>query len=91
MGIIFIHKIDTNKPAFLDQWVWEVLTEEKSAAKKVANKIKSTNFPLFAKYYNFLSTERWQSDYLNVVYNTLKFNFHIFPDKPDIYWKNCSC
>ena len=44
-----------------------------------------SNFLLFANNHNFLSTEIWKSDQLNIVSNTLKFNFHIFLDKMDTY------
>ena len=40
MRISFNHKIDTNPPAILEQWVSESSVEEESAAKKVANKLK---------------------------------------------------
>ena len=38
--IIFIHKVDTNTPEIIDKWFSEVLEEDKSAAQKVANKLK---------------------------------------------------
>ena len=38
--ISFIHKIDINTPAVLEQRAPEVSVEEKSTAKKVANKLK---------------------------------------------------
>ena len=49
MRIIFIHKIDTDVPAVLDQWVSEVLVEGKCTAKKVANKLKTPKFPFIFK------------------------------------------
>ena len=49
MRISFIHKIDTNTQAVLDQWVSEFSAEEKSAAKKVANKLKIPKCPFICK------------------------------------------
>ena len=53
MRISFIYKIDTRTPAVLGQLVLEVSLEEKSAAKKVANKLKPSYFILFANNHNF--------------------------------------
>ena len=78
MRIISIHKIDTNTPAVLDHWVSEFSVEEKSDTKKVANKLKIPKFPFITNNHNFLSTEIWKSNHLNIVANTLKFNSHIF-------------
>ena len=83
MRTIFIRNIDTNASAILEQWVSEVTVEEKSAAKKVTNKLKILKLPLFANNHNFLSTGIHQSDHLKIVANSFKFNFHIFPDKYD--------
>ena len=47
MRISFIHIIDTNASAILEQWLSEVSVEEKNAAKKVVNKLKIPNFLLF--------------------------------------------
>ena len=78
MRIGFIHMIDTNTPVVLEQCVSEFSVEEKSAAKKVANKLKNPKFLFICKNNIFLSTGRWQSDHINIIANTLKFNFHIF-------------
>ena len=47
--IPFIHKIDTDIPAVLEQGVSEISVEEKSVAKKVANKIKIPKFTFICK------------------------------------------
>ena len=49
MRVIFIHKIDTNTPTVLEQWVSEFLVEDKSAAKNVANKVKMSKFTFIWK------------------------------------------
>ena len=49
MRISFIHKIDANTPAVLEQWVSEVSVEEKNFVQKVANKLKIPKFPFIWK------------------------------------------